>query len=138
MKKYVFILSLVYLLSIFALTVYTDQFNGLSVFGILVAQIFISIILLFLFRNQAKQHLKTLAGLNIAFFAVYSILQNFFILTGSRLETILANSNFINSNNVTVQANNPIEDTITGIVIFVILHWFVTYRLSRAKTDETV
>lgn len=138
MKKYVFILSLVYLLSIFALTVYTDQFNGLSVLGILVVQIFISIILLFLFRNQAKQHLKTLAGLNIAFFAVYSILQNFFILTGSRLETILANSNFINSNNVTVQANNPIEDTITGIVIFVILHWFVTYRLNRAKKDETV
>lgn len=138
MKKYIFILSLMYFISILTFTVYTDKINALYVLGTFVLQLLVSIILLFLFKSGSKRHLRILSVISLAFFAVYSILQNFFILTGARLEVILANSDFINSNNVSVQANNPIEDTITGIVIFVILHWIVTYRLSRAKGDETI
>lgn len=129
MKKHIFILLLVYIVSILAITVCVEKINALSILGIFACQLIVSVILLNLFKD--KNNLKTLVGINIAFFSIYNILQNFFILTGSRLERVLQNSNFVNSNNFSQSLDSPIENTIIGIVIVVVIHWFVFYRLNR-------
>lgn len=138
MKKYIFIVILIYIASILATTVFTDKINAVSILVISIVQMILSVILLFLFKADGKERLRVLAGINVCFFSIYNIIQNFFILSGSRLERILENSSFINSNNISESLNSPVENTITSIAIIIILHWIVTYRLSRAKRDETV
>ena len=124
MKKYTFILLLVYIVSILAITMCVEKINALSILGIFACQLIVSVILLILSKNKGRKSLKVLVGINIVFFSVYNILQNFFILTGSRLESVLQNSNFVN--------------TITSIIIVIVIHWFVFYKLNRDQNNETI
>ena len=51
MKKYTFILLLVYIVSILAITMCVEKINALSILGIFACQLIVSVILLILSKN---------------------------------------------------------------------------------------
>ena len=58
MKKYTFILLLVYIVSILAITMCVEKINALSILGIFACQLIVSVILLILSKNKGRKSLK--------------------------------------------------------------------------------
>lgn len=136
MKKNIMIILFVYIASGFAITSYTDKFNALTILCVSFFQIVISIVLVFLQRNTNKRQLKIVSITNIILFSLYSIFQNFIILTGKSLEKVIDNSVFINSSNIIETMDNPVRNTITGIIIITLLHWIILRHYKNGKENQ--
>ncbi|MBF1154526.1 MAG: hypothetical protein HXL80_01665 [[Eubacterium] sulci] len=135
MKKNIIIILLVYIASGFAITSYIDKFNALTILCVSFLQIAISILLVFLQRNTNKRQLKIVSITNIILFSLYSIFQNFIVLTGKSLEKVIDNSAFVNSSNIIETMDNPGRNTITGIIIIILLHWIILRNCKNGKEN---